>query len=148
MRYVADLRDQRHRSKSAAYNAHTVNFENIYGENQDERTQNVWQTADAFTMEQLENGDAKIFHLGPLLADDISAPLIKTLAAKGKISLDAQGYLRKVVNNKVYPVDWAEKQDALQYISILKADEAEMQALNRIYKNVSDGAKCLVEAGA
>jgi sugar/nucleoside kinase (ribokinase family) len=51
--------------------AHTVYFENIYGENQDERTQNVLQKADAFTMQEIQNVDAKVFHLGPLLADDI-----------------------------------------------------------------------------
>src|ERR1700735_1025628 len=34
--------------------AHTVYFENIYAENQDERTQNVLQKADPFTMEQVQ----------------------------------------------------------------------------------------------
>src|SRR6201995_1346391 len=32
---------------------HTVYFENIYGENQDNRTQNVLQQADAFNIAQL-----------------------------------------------------------------------------------------------
>jgi sugar/nucleoside kinase (ribokinase family) len=77
----------------------------------------------------MQGVEAKIFHLGPLLADDISTDFIRSLAGKGKISLDAQGYLRKVENQKVYPVGWPEKQDALQYVDILKADEAEMEVL-------------------
>lgn len=51
---------------------HTVYFENIYGENQDNRTQRVLAKADPFTVEYLENIDSKIFHLGSLLADDFS----------------------------------------------------------------------------
>ena len=125
---------------------HTVYFENIYSENQDERTQNVLETADAFTMEQLHNVEAEIFHLGPLLANDISTGLIRNLAAKGKVSLDVQGYLRKVENLKVYPTDWPEKQEALQYVSILKADVAELKALTGC-NEVNDGVKLLADWG-
>lgn len=109
--------------------AHTVYFENIYPEDQDHRIQKVSQKADPFTAQQLANIEANIFHLGPLLADDIPVELIKTLAAKGKVSLDVQGYLREVRDDNVYPLDWAEKKEALPYIDILKANESEMEML-------------------
>ncbi|TSJ43123.1 ribokinase [Mucilaginibacter corticis] len=125
---------------------HTVIFENIYGENQDERTQNVLQIADSFTMDQLQDVEAKIFHLGPLLADDFSTDLIKTLSAKGSIALDVQGYLRKVIDQKVYVTDWPDKKTALQYIDILKADVAELAALSG-YDTVADGVKFLADLG-
>ena len=48
----------------------TVFFENIYGENQNERKQRVLAKADPFTIQQLEHVAAKVFHLGSLLADD------------------------------------------------------------------------------
>ena len=51
------------------------------------------------------------------------------LSQKGKVSLDVQGYLRKVENEKVYSVDWPDKKKALQYVDILKANEPEMEAL-------------------
>ncbi|MGF7078984.1 PfkB family carbohydrate kinase [Mucilaginibacter sp. UYCu711] len=126
--------------------AHTVIFENIYGENQDDRTQNVLQIADAFTMEQLLNVEAKAFHLGPLLAGDFTTDFIKTLSAKGLISLDVQGYLRKVVNKKVFLTDWPDKLNALQYIDIVKADVAELAALSR-YQTVEEGVKFLADLG-
>ncbi len=126
--------------------AHTVIFENIYAENQDERTQNVLQIADTFTMEQLLNVDAKVFHLGPLLAGDFSTDFIKTLSAKGSLALDVQGYLRKVVNQKVFLTDWAEKTEALQYIDILKADVAELAALSG-QNTIADGVKYLTDQG-
>lgn len=128
MHYVDELREKG--IEIWAYpSSHTVYFENIYAEDQDHRTQNVLQQADPFRIQQMNGAEAKIYHLGPLLADDISTDFIRSLAGKGKISLDAQGYLRKVENQKVYPVGWPEKQEALQYIDILKADEAEMAVL-------------------
>jgi sugar/nucleoside kinase (ribokinase family) len=145
LKYVTHLRDKGIEVKVQP-SAHTVYFENIYGDNQDNRTQNVLATADPFTMDQLKSVDTKIFHLGPLLADDISSELIKTLAGKGRVSLDAQGYLRMVKNKKVYAVDWPEKKEALQYVHILKADESEMEVLTG-HKEVSKGAKLLAEWG-
>jgi sugar/nucleoside kinase (ribokinase family) len=125
---------------------HTVIFENIYAENQDQRTQNVLQIADSFTMEQLLDVEAKVFHLGPLLAGDFDTQFIKTLSAKGKLALDVQGYLRKVVDQKVYLTDWADKVNALQYIDILKADVAELAALSG-YNTIAEGVKYLAGLG-
>ena len=104
-------------------------FENIYGENQNERTQRVTAKADPFTVEGLKDTDARIIHLGSLLADDFSLEVIKFLSGKGLLSVDVQGFLRKVENEKVLAVDWPEKKEALKYIHILKANEAEMEVL-------------------
>jgi len=145
MHYVDDLRDK-HIEVKAYPSAHTVYFENIYAENQDHRTQNVLQQADPFSIEQLTGIDAEIFHLGPLLANDIPFDLVKFLAGKGRVSLDAQGYLRKVENQKGYPSDWPEKQKTLQYVHTLKADEAEMAVLTGS-KDVATGAKILANWG-
>ncbi|HTR30993.1 MAG TPA: PfkB family carbohydrate kinase [Puia sp.] len=126
--------------------AHTVYFENIYGENQDHRTQRVLRTADPFPAAALTEAEARFFHLGPLLADDMPLELIRTLSAKGKISLDAQGYLRKVVDNRVIPVDWPEKREALRFVSILKTNEAEMAVLTG-QNGIRAGAKILADWG-
>ena len=74
----------------------TVFFENIYGENQNERKQRVLAKADPFTIQQLEHVDAKVFHLGSLLADDFPTEVVEYLSSKGRVSIDVQGYLRKV----------------------------------------------------
>jgi sugar/nucleoside kinase (ribokinase family) len=145
MHYVAALREAGITIKVQP-SEHTVYFENIYAENQDERSQNVLQKADAFTIDELLDVDAKVYHLGPLLGDDISTSLIKNLAGKGKISLDVQGYLREVIDKKVYAADWPDKKEALQYIEILKADVAELQALTGL-TDVAEGAKMLAGWG-
>ena len=107
----------------------TVYFENTYGENQDNRSQRVLAKADPFTVEQLENINAHIFHLGSLLADDFSLDVVKYLSTKSILAVDAQGYLREVRGEKVYPIDWTDKVEALKYIDILKVNEHEMEVL-------------------
>lgn len=107
----------------------TVYFENTYGENQDNRSQRVLAKADPFTVEQLENINAHIFHLGSLLADDFSLDVVKYLSTKGILAVDAQGYLREVRGEKVYPIDWTDKVEVLKYIDILKVNEHEMEVL-------------------
>jgi len=145
MSYVHELRD-RGIEVEVQPSAYTVNFENIYGDDPDKRAQNVLQKADVFTVDQLQHLNARIFHLGPLLADDISVDIIKILAAKGLVSLDVQGYLRKVIDNKVYPANWPDKQEALQYVHALKADENELQALTGC-DDVGKGAELLASWG-
>lgn len=107
----------------------TVYFENVYGENQNNRTQRVLAKADPFTVEGLQEVEANIFHLGSLLSDDFSLEVIRYLSTKGRLSVDAQGYLREVRGEKVYPIDWQDKKEALQYIDILKVNEHEMEVL-------------------
>ena len=63
------------------------------------------------------------------LPDDFSLEVIQYLSTKGRLSVDAQGYLREVRGEKVYAVDWQDKLDALKYIDILKVNEHEMEVL-------------------
>lgn len=107
----------------------SVFFENRYGDNLNDRTQRVLAKADPFTVDNLRDAEARIFHLGTLLADDFSLEAIKFLSTKGIVSVDAQGYLREVRGQEVYAVDWADKFEALKYIDILKANEKEMETI-------------------
>lgn len=108
---------------------HTVYFENKYGENQNDRTQRVLERADPFTVEEMQNVEAGVFHLGSLLNDDFSTEVVKYLSTKGRISIDAQGYLREVCGEKVYPIDWTEKREILAHTHIIKVNEHEMEVI-------------------
>lgn len=127
--------------------AHTLFFENIYGHNPNDRTQRVLQEAEPFTPEQVTGDEASIYHLGTLMAGDIPANAIKALSEKGKLSLDVQGYLRKVVNQNVVPIDWEEKEDLLPFVHFLKANEEEMAVLTG-HTNPEEGARKLLSWGA
>jgi sugar/nucleoside kinase (ribokinase family) len=145
MAIVNDLRAKGITVKVLA-SAHTVYFENTYPENQDLRTQRVLQKADPFAVEQLSGLQARIFHLGPLLADDMPVGVIQVLSEKGMVSLDVQGYLREVRNENVCAIDWKDKKEALQYVSFLKANEHEMEMITG-HKNVRTAAKVLSDWG-
>lgn len=120
----------------------TVFFENIYGENQNERKQRVLAKADPFTIQQLEHVDAKVFHLGSLLADDFPTEVVEYLSHKGRVSIDVQGYLREVRDEKVYPIDWKEKLKVLKHTYYLKVNETEMETITGL-KDAHEAAKLI-----
>lgn len=125
---------------------HTVYFENKYGENQNDRTQRVLERADPFTVEEMQTVDAGVYHLGSLLSDDFSAELVEYLSTKGRISIDAQGYLREVRGEKVYPVDWSGKRDILAHTDIIKVNEHEMEVITGL-ADPREAARQLAEWG-
>lgn len=122
--------------------SNTVFFENIYGENQNERKQRVLAKADPFTIQQLEHVDAKVFHLGSLLADDFPTEVVEYLSRKGRVSIDVQGYLREVRDEKVYPIDWKEKLKVLKHTYYLKVNETEMETITGL-KDAHEAAKLI-----
>ena len=105
---------------------HTVFFENIYGKDFNGRTQKVRAKADPFTLEDVKTLQAKIFHLGSLLADDFAPEVVEYLATQGTVSIDVQGYLREVVGEDVRAVAWKDKERVLRCTGILKLNESEM----------------------
>ncbi|MDE6532311.1 MAG: ribokinase [Muribaculaceae bacterium] len=125
---VDDLRNEGIKVKVLP-SLNSVYFENTYGENSNNRTQRVLAKADPFTIDGLKDVEASIFHLGTLLADDFSLDVLKYLSTKGRVSIDAQGYLREVRGENVFAVDWDEKEEALAHVDILKANEKEMEVL-------------------
>jgi sugar/nucleoside kinase (ribokinase family) len=124
----------------------TVYFENKYGENPNDRTQRVLAKADPFRPEALRSVEATIFHLGTLLADDFNLEVLKELSTRGTLAVDAQGYLREVRDKAVFPVDWKEKREAMQYIDVLKVNEHEMEVLTGM-QDLREAAKVLAGWG-
>ena len=126
--------------------SHTVYFENKYGDNQNDRTQRVLERAEPFTVDEMREVNAGVYHLGSLLSDDFSTEVVKYLSTKGRISIDAQGYLREVRGEKVYPIDWAEKLEILAHTDIIKVNEHEMEVTTGL-TDPRAAAKCLAEWG-
>lgn len=125
---------------------HTVYFENKYGANSDNRTQRVLAKADPFTLEEMKPLEAKVFHLGSLLADDFSSEVVEYLSNKGRVSIDVQGYLREVVGEEVRAVEWKDKERILACTDILKLNEHEMEVIT-LSKNPRTVALQLADMG-
>ena len=96
----------------------------------DNRTQRVLAKSAPFTLEQLKDEQARVFHLGTLLADDFTPEVVEYLATKGDISIDVQGYLREVDGEQVRAVEWKDKLRLLKHTAILKVNEWECQTLS------------------
>lgn len=125
---------------------HTVYFENKYGANSDNRTQRVLAKADPFMLEEMKPLEAKVFHLGSLLADDFSPEVVEYLSTKGRVSIDVQGYLREVVGEEVRAVEWKDKERILACTDILKLNEHEMEVIT-LSKNPRTVALQLADMG-
>lgn len=108
----------------------TTEFENRYlSEDRDRRVQRVGAVALPFSPDDLAGLSARLFHLGPLTYDDMSVDFIEAVAERGRLSLDVQGLVRRIVQGRVEPCDWREKARGLARVAIVKADEHEAQVL-------------------
>lgn len=125
---------------------HTVFFENKYGDNQNERAQRVLERAEPFTTGEMSGIDARVYHLGSLLSDDFSPEVVKYLSTKGRISIDAQGYLREVVGHDVHATDWEGKREILACTDIIKVNEREMEVITGL-RNPHAAARRIAEWG-
>ncbi len=107
----------------------SVCFENIYGDNLNDRRQRVTALPDPFTVEGLSAINADVVHLGSLLHDDFPLDVIRHLSSHSLLCADVQGFLREVRGQEVCHTDWDEKHEALKYIHTLKANEQEMEVV-------------------
>ena len=108
----------------------TTEFENRYlDDDRDRRVQRVGAVALPFVPADLGDLRAHLFHLGPLTHDDISPEFLEAVAKRGRVSLDVQGLVRRIVRGGVELADWPEKERGLAGVSIVKADEDEARVL-------------------
>ena len=95
----------------------------------DHRTQRVLARSAPFTIDQLKDVEARVFHLGSLMADDFAPEVVEYLATKGDVSIDVQGYMRMVKGEQVLSTEWKDKLRLLKHTAILKVNEWECQTL-------------------
>lgn len=119
----------------------SVFFENKYGKDMNSREQRVLSKAAPFTIDQLKDVEAEVFHLGTLLVDDFSPEAVEYLASKGRVCIDVQGYLREVRQEKVYAVDWNDKLRVLRATDILKLNEYEVTVLTDGERDLRQAAR-------
>lgn len=124
----------------------TTTFENIYLGGSNSRIQKVKRVAQSFTTADVPNVSARIFHLGPLTKEDIPLEILRILSKRSRISLDVQGFLRRVQRQGIKSTDWEEKDEGLTYVKILKADKAEAEILSK-EKDVRKAAVKLSQYG-
>lgn len=108
----------------------TTLFENTYAADLSSRVQMVQCLAEPFSARDLPDISARIFHLGPLTEYDVPLEILRLLSLKSKVSLDVQGFVRRVEKGRIRYVDWKQKNEGLPHIAMLKADEEEVKILS------------------
>ncbi len=134
--------------KIKVWSEETTVFRNIYPEkNSDYREQIVESVSCPFSVDDVRKARRfDIVHLGPLNKTDMPLDVIKCIRKNNLlVSLDVQGFLRKIVNKKVYLEDWAEK-EALEYVDIIKCDVKEARILTG-KKSVRKSAESIGKMG-
>ena len=108
----------------------SAGMENIFlSEDRDKRICKSLGFAGPFTEEDLPDIDAKLQLVIPICAGEVDLPTLKTIAARGPVGLDVQGFVRFAEADDIVFRDWPEKADGLQYVRYLKADDTEAEVL-------------------
>ncbi len=78
----------------------------------------------------LPDAEARIYHLGGLVAGDFPKVFVEACAARGDVGLDVQGMMRFRNDDGTLELhDWPEKREILPMIRYLKTDAAESEML-------------------
>jgi sugar/nucleoside kinase (ribokinase family) len=103
----------------------------------DERWQEMPIRATPITASQLQRTIRGVdhIHLGPLHPFDIERGLLRLAPRKGVwVTLDIQGYVRRVEKGKVRPGISEDLHEALLACTVIKADRTELQAILDAYQ--------------
>lgn len=84
-----------------------------------------------FTVDDIKDYDAEIYHFAGLVYGDYSDEMIVKASEFGKVALDVQTCLRHVdpADGSMFFEDWASKKKLLPYVDFLKTDAAEAEIM-------------------
>lgn len=86
--------------------------------------------AGEFSVSQIPDIETRLFHIGSIMAGEVSLSLIDYITSKfDKVSLDLQGVLRVREGRDLIFVDWPEKERGLKRIHTVKADSVESEVI-------------------
>ncbi len=98
--------------------------------NLDERTIELASQADPFTVDQIQDLQARAFIVGASLRGEVPTEVVAALAAKGTwIALDVQGFLRIAQDGTLTSDGWQDRASVLKHATILKTDAVEAKLL-------------------
>jgi sugar/nucleoside kinase (ribokinase family) len=85
--------------------------------------------AGPFSLQEIPDLQARIYLVVPIMAGEVGLLLLKSLAQRGPVALDVQGFVRVRAGGKLVFRDWPEKAEGLAMVTYLKLDHAEAEVL-------------------
>jgi len=98
--------------------------------NLDERFIRVTSFAGPFAVEDLQDAEASVFHVGASMRGEVPVQVVQSLRKKtGCVSLDLQGFIRINSGGELTFDGWKDREDLLKYVDVVKADLVEAAML-------------------
>jgi sugar/nucleoside kinase (ribokinase family) len=85
--------------------------------------------AGPFRAEEIPDVTARVYAVAPIIAGEVDLPLLASLAARGPVALDVQGFVRVRDGGDLVFRHWADMEEGLSLVTYLKLDEAEAELL-------------------
>lgn len=128
--------------------AASTSIANVYHTaDRERRTCSAISRIEPFTVKELPDVDAEIYHMAGLMVGDIGEDIIQYAAAKALTAVDVQCLLRRDEGGDMVFRDWERKLEILPLIHFLKTDAAEAEILTGLTDR-AEAARQLYQWGA
>jgi len=108
----------------------TSGIENIYNSaDMERRTCKLMAFAGPFRQEQVPDMVAQVYLITPIIAGEVDLSLLKSLAIRGPVGLDVQGFVRVREDSHLVFRQWPDMAKGLAHVTYLKVDRAEAELL-------------------
>jgi sugar/nucleoside kinase (ribokinase family) len=85
--------------------------------------------AGPFSAEEIPDLTAQVYLVTPIIAGEVDLPLLESLAARGPVGLDVQGFVRVREKDQLVFRQWPGMVEGLAQVTYLKVDRAEAELL-------------------
>jgi sugar/nucleoside kinase (ribokinase family) len=108
----------------------TSGIENIYdSSDMERRICKLKDFAGPFQPEDIPPLSAHIYLVASIIAGEVDLPLLKSLARRGPVAIDIQGFVRVAEGKDLVFRQWPEMEKGLSHVTYLKVDRAEAELL-------------------
>jgi sugar/nucleoside kinase (ribokinase family) len=115
--------------------------------NPDERTIRITSSAGPFTVEDVENVQARAFVIGASVRGEVGPEILEMLVRKGAwLAADVQGFIRVARDRQLVDAAWPDKERVLARVNVLKTDAVEAKMLTG-EEDPRTAARLLAEMG-
>ena len=127
--YLEELKQEGIRVFAAAA-SETSRIENIYDStDMERRTCKLLSFAGPFQEQDIPDISAKVYLITGVIAGEVNLSLLKSLAVRGTVGLDVQGFVRVPDEGYLTFRQWPEMAEGLAQVTYLKVDRAEAELL-------------------
>lgn len=127
----------------------TTSIRNTYHTaDRDRRTCEAIGMADPFELADIPpDTTAEVYYLGGLMKGEFPESVVQAMAQRGRVAVDAQGFMRVNENGPMVFRDWENKKNVIAAVHYLKTDAAEAETLTGETDRIR-AAKILASWGA